>query len=102
MREGLKIVVTPGNYWALTQIGWLRRVDGDEFELVGARVLRRVGDRVPLATLAAKGPGKTIHVEEAAQTPEELHRLTIRRCIPADVEAWAKHCPKPKNWKDAE
>lgn len=98
MREGLKIVVTPGNYWALTQVGWLRRVDGDEYELVGARTLRRVGDMVPLAELAASGPGKTIKLMPAAVEPEELHRLLIRRCIPASEDAWAKHCPKPAGW----
>jgi hypothetical protein len=99
MRSGLKVIVTPGNYWALTQIGWLRRVDGDEYELVGARSLRRIGEQVPLATLAAKGPGKTIQVQPASEQPEELHRLTIRRCIPANEAAWAKECPRPKDWE---
>lgn len=98
MREGLKILVTPGNYWALTQIGWLRRVSGDEMELVGARVLRRIGERVPLAKLAADGPGNTIQVEAVAEIPEEVHRLAIRRCIPANEKEWAKWCPKPKDW----
>ena len=98
MREGLKVLVVPGSYWSLTQIGWLRRIDGDEWELVDARVLRRVGGRVPLATLAAEGPGETIHVEKAAELPEEIHRLTIRRCIPANEKAWMEYCPKPTGW----
>jgi hypothetical protein len=101
MRDGLKIVVTPGSYWALTQIGWLRRLDGDEYELVGARTLRRVGAQVPLAQLAAEGPGDSIKVQPTAVEPEEIHRLLIRRSIPASESAWAKWCPKPAGWGDA-
>jgi hypothetical protein len=100
MRAGLKIVVTPGNYWCLSQIGWLRRVEGDEWELVGARTLRRIGEQVPLAEIAAKGPGKTIKLMPVAEQPEEIHRLLIRRSIPANEAAWAEHCPKPDDWKD--
>jgi hypothetical protein len=102
VRPGLKLVVTPGtSYWGMTQVGWLRRVEGDEWELVGARTLQRIGDLVPISTLADKGPGKTIKLLPASKEPEELHRLIIRRCIPATESAWIKHCPKPAGWIDS-
>ena len=101
MRDGLKLVVTQRGYWPLVQVCWVRSVGGDEYELVGARVLRRIGDRVPLSELAAKGPGKTIRLQFAAEEPEETHRLLMGRCIPANVKNWIEHCPKPREWVDA-
>ena len=98
MTPGLKIVVTPGNYYGLTQVGWLRSTGGDEYELVGARTIRTVRDYIPLATLANGGPTKDVRLQDASARPEEIHRLLIRRCIPANEEKWAAECPKPKGW----
>lgn len=100
MRDGLKLLVTPGSYWGLTQIGWLRHLEGDEYEFIGCRTLRRVGQQVPLAKLADEGPDRTIELQPAAAKPEEIHRLLIRRSLPANEEAWKKHCPKPKDWEE--
>lgn len=99
MREGLAIVVTPGNYWALVQVGWLRHVEGDEWELADARTLLRISGDRGLSQLAAEGPRSDHEVKPASQYPEPLHRLTIRRVVYADVKAWAKDCPRPEGWQ---
>jgi hypothetical protein len=84
-------------------VGWLRRVSGDEWEMVGARIFSRFGESQALASLAAKGPYKESGKQptkllEASVQPEQIHRLAIGRCIPCDVKAWAEACPKPKGW----
>jgi len=102
MREGLAIVVTPGGgYWPLPQIGWLRRVAGDEWEIVNARVLKRAGTAVPLADLAADGLGDRTSIGRPSKYPVPVHRLTIRRVEFADPEKWAKECPRPSGWENA-
>jgi len=102
MRNGLKIIQVPGRYagWAVTRVGWLRRISGDEWEMIGARTIIRTGSPRPLDSLAADGPRKDHRLTDPAVAPEEIHRLVIRRSLPASVEAWAKHCPRPQNWID--
>lgn len=107
MREGLKLVQVPGSYYgrAVTLVGWLKRTSGDEFELHGAVMVWRTGQWAPggLDDLAADGPdSKRYGHSKPAKMPEELHRLTLRRSKPANPEAWAKICPRPKNWEASE
>lgn len=102
MRPGLKIITLPGAYYgyAVTRVGWLRRVSGDEFELVGACTIARTGQQrlEGINKLASDGPGKGYQVSAADEGPEEVHRLLVRRCVPANEKAWREHCPKPKGW----
>lgn len=104
MRDGLKIVQLPGGYgYSVTRVGWLRRVSGDDYELVNGRTMAREGaysiDGITKA--AAKGPnGYKLSVPD--EMPEELHRLLIRRAVPANAKAWAEACPMPKDWSERE
>lgn len=106
MHDGLKIIQLPGNYYGrgVTLIGWMRRISGDEWELMpGARVIwRKSGDfnHGGLDNLAANGLGKDYDASEPAKGAEHINRLLIRRARPADEKAWVKHCPKPKGWVD--
>jgi len=102
MRNGLKIIQVPGMYanLAVTRIGWLRRVSGDEWELTGARTIVRTGSSRTLDSLAAHGPKGDHRLTASAEGPEEIHRLVIRRSLPADVKAWAPYCPRPDGWTD--
>ncbi len=100
MRPGLKIVSLPGGYYPYVLVGWLRRVGGDEWEIVGARVVRRFGQNQALAGLAEKGPAKDTELLVASKKPESLHRLLIGRSIPCEPDKWAKECPKPKDWAE--
>jgi hypothetical protein len=104
MREGLKIIqIQITNWRALTFVGWLKRRYGDEYDLIDARIITRKSgepaDWNGVADLAENGPGKKYLLAPIMKEPEELHRLSnIRRSKPADEKAWAKHCPKPKDW----
>jgi hypothetical protein len=102
MRNGLKIIQVPGMYanLAVTRIGWLRRVSGDEWELIGASTIVRTGSPRSLDSLAAHGPKDDRRLTASAEAPEEIHRLVIRRSLPADVKAWAADCPRPDGWID--
>ena len=103
MREGLNIIVSPGGYSPYVRIGWCRRVDGDEWIMIGARIIRRFGRNQQLVNLAAKGPvanktvaGDNTDLLDAATEASPIHRLHAIRCEPANEKAWAKACPKPK------
>jgi hypothetical protein len=101
MRDGLKIIVLPGSrYYNVVRIGWLRRVSGDEYELVNARTVVRTAsyEAGGLARLASHGIEKRYKLSTADEGVEEIHRLVIRRSMPATEKSWAKDCPKPKGW----
>lgn len=102
MRNGLKILQVPGRYgYSVTVVGWLRRVVGDEMELLNACTVARTGNyRMDgLQKLASDGPKKGYDVTEPAKMVEDIHRLVIRRSINADPEKWPQS-PKPKGWVD--
>ena len=104
MERGLMLVMISGAYgYTLTLIGWASRVQGDEWNLApGNRTVFRTGpaDMGGFDKLAAKGPDG-YRMSDAAEIKEPLHRLLIRRCKPANVEAWRAHCPMPSGWGDA-
>lgn len=77
MRNGLKIVQLTGAYygWAVTRIGWLRRVSGD-------------------------GPMKDHRLTDIEDGAEDVNRILIRRSFAANEETWLKHCPRPSGWQD--
>ena len=103
MNEGLKILTYPsGGYYPYVFVGWLRRVGGDDYELVGARIIRRFGRDGALVNLAEKGPQSDTQLLDAAKHPEPVHRLLMGRVIQANAGAWKKECPKPKDWKGQE
>lgn len=104
MREGLNLVQVTGAYYgyAVTLVGWLRRVSGDEWELSpGYVTVMRTGERDlgGLDKLASTGPAKRYTTSEPATLPESIHRLLVRRCKPCDEKAWAKLVPRPSNWE---
>jgi hypothetical protein len=100
MNDGLKVIQVPGRYgYSATLVGWLRRVGGDEWELLpGARVVGRVGAGIGLGGIAAKGPTSDYRLFDPSETVEHIHRLVIRRALACNEKVWAKHCPKPKGW----
>jgi len=101
MTPGLKVVQLNGLYYGATFIAWVRRVEGDEYEMVaGARPLVRTGEYRSLAQLACDGPLKDHRVDPPSKLGEEIHRLTVRRVLKADENVWATFCPKPKDWAD--
>ena len=101
MREGLKLVQTPGRYWGVTQIGRLVHVRGDEYDLREARTIVRTGPMVSLRDLAMNGLGKHHRLSDAVPgSIEELNRIvSFRRCLVANVDAWLEHFPEAKKWE---
>lgn len=103
MTNGLKILQLPGRYagYSVTLVGWLRRVNGDEWALLpGARAIRLIGEPQGLGWLAANGIGN--HYEFIGQPSgaiEHVHRLVIRRALEADETKYADDCPRPKDWE---
>jgi hypothetical protein len=99
MTDGLKIIRVPGGRYGypVTLVGWMRRVAGDEWEIVGARVMIRTGAprASGLARAASHGPEQHYTLSESADGPEELHRLLIKRVWPCIREAWERECPRP-------
>ena len=107
MTPGLKIIqISITNYRAITFVGWLRRLYGDEFELLpGARIITKkpglAWDWNGIDNLAAGGLGKDYQVTPPMKMREELHRLgNIRRSKPANEESWRPHVPRPADWSD--
>ena len=90
MREGLVLIQVPGRYWGVTRVGYVKRVEGDEWEFRGVTVIR-TGTTRTLADLAANGPGGDHDVSAVDALPELLHRFTPRRVLVASEEAWGKH-----------
>lgn len=101
MREGLKIVLLPGGYYGrpVFRVGWLRRIEGDEYELLNARTIIRTGAYAVggFDRLREKGPAG-YKLSEIAEEPEDVNRHTIRRSGKARESAWIEHCPKPNGW----
>ena len=100
LKNGLRIVSIPGGYYPYVLVGWLRRVAGDDWEMVSARVISRFGANQQLAVLAEKGPAKDTKLLEASTQPEDFHRLLINRSIRCNPESWAAACPRPLAWID--
>ncbi len=105
MRTGLTVLQVTGAYYgyAVTLVGWMRRVGGDEYELMPGHVtVLRKGERHPngLDRLAAHGPGDDYSCSEPAEMVEQLHRLLVRRPKPCNEKAWKKIVPRPHGWVD--
>ena len=104
--KGLRIVSIPSGYNPYVLIGWLRRLEGDEYELVGARVIRRYGTDVSLTQLAEDGPAHDTQLLRASAHPEPVNRLLMSRCLVTNEDAWStkrakdKACPRPNGWVD--
>ena len=62
----LCIVSIPSGYYPYVLIGWAHRVEGLEWEIVGARVIRRFGRDVAITTLAHEGPQRGTELLPAA------------------------------------
>ncbi len=100
MKEGIAIISQPSGWYPYVQIGWLKHLDGFEWEIHGVRVIRLFGPNVALTTLAEKGPQHGTELLPASHLPELIFRPNVRRCIVADARAWVKECPKPKSWEE--
>ena len=98
MREGLKLIKLPG-YYGPVRVGWLRRIDGDNYELLAGSVLviRTNGSRA-LAELAADGPLKDHKLTDKAGTAHDVNEFRVWQAIDCG-DAWREFVPQPKEWR---
>lgn len=99
MREGLKLIKFPG-YYGPVYIGWLRRIGGDQYELVpGCRWITRLSGNRDCLALADDGPldDHKIHPASKKATPD-VNEFRVWQAWNVDEEKWLPHCPKPKDW----
>ena len=98
MREGLKLIKLPG-YYGPVRVGWLRRIDGDNYELLAGSVLviRTSGSRA-LAELAADGPLKDHKLTDKAGTAHDINEFRVWQAIDCG-DAWREFVPQPKEWR---
>lgn len=102
MEPGLYLMQIPITNRAITIVGWLRRIHGDEYELApGARIVTRLHGSPSwdgIAKLAENGPGDSYKLYDPMKTSEPLHRLIMRRPKPCIESAWIAHVPRPGDW----
>jgi hypothetical protein len=105
MKEGLLLVKFAGWYGrGLVRVGWVRRVSGDEYEMLpgAVSVWRRGAPLTPLDQLAALGPKKhKHHAVDPSLVVEPLHRWSGVRVLYCHEAAWATDCPslvRPAGW----
>ena len=94
MRNGLYLLTTPsGGSVAVLRVGWLRRVEGDEYELVGARTPLR-GEYTVTFDQAQDAPPPSWKWTEPLKRPLQLHRFQIRAPVELDPAGYAKLFPR--------
>jgi hypothetical protein len=95
MFEGMALIQVTGNYgYKVTKVGWLHRIEGDEWVIRGAIVIKRTGNLVDLEVLASEGLGVQHTATAPATTGERLHRWSASRCLEVNEAAWIAICPK--------
>lgn len=103
MEHGLCGVMIRGAYgYSLTLVGWCVRGHGDEWRMLpGHRAVFRTGavNLNGFDKICANGP-QGYRLSDPAELRENLHRLLVMRAKPANEKAWAKECPRPKDWKE--
>ncbi len=83
------------------RLGWVRRIQGDEYEAINMVTPLRNGDYETLfADLAIDGPPKKWKFSRPMPRPSPLNRFHILGPISLDPDQWAKVCPRPKDWRD--
>ena len=104
MEPGLYVIqVAINRYYAITLVGWLHRLHGDEYALApGARVVSLrpgiLADWNGIAMLAEEGPGDRYQIGRPMKTPELMHRLMMQRPKPCLLPGWIEYMPQPSNW----
>jgi hypothetical protein len=99
MKEGLYVWSQPSGGVVVLRIGWIRRVEGDEYEAQHMVTPKRNGDySVMLADLAIDGPTKKWDYTRPLPRPSPLNRFHIFGPVSLEPSQWSEICPKPKGW----
>ena len=99
MKPGLYLFATPSGGRAVLRVGWIRRVEGDEYEVVSQRTPKRSEYTTMPSEAAAKGPPSAWKFTDPHPLPCPLTRYHIHHPWPCNEKAWAKVCPRPEGFE---
>lgn len=95
MFEGMALIQVKGNYgYLITKVGWLHRVEGDEWVIRGSIIIKRTGVLTDIEILASEGLNSSHIASAPTKVGERLHRWTPVRCLEVNVDKWITLCPK--------
>ena len=98
MRAGLFLITTPSSdSVAVLRAGWVRRVEGDEYEMVGARTPMRNGHSMMFCD-AQEAPPPSWRWAEPLKRSIPLHRFQIRAPVELNPEGYAALFPRPEGF----
>jgi len=102
MKNGLYIwSQLSGGSVAVLRVGWIRRVEGDEYEALNMVTPQRKGDyETMFSDLAIDGPPKKWSFTRPIPGACPLNRFQIQGPVPLNPEQWAKISPKPDRWRE--
>jgi len=90
-----------GGSVAVLRVGWIRRVEGDEYEALNMVTPQRKGDyETMFSDLAIDGPPKKWSFTRPIPGACPLNRFQIQGPVPLNPEQWAKISPRPEEWKE--
>ena len=101
LKNGLMFWAQPSGSVVVLRLGWVRRVEGDEYEALHMVTPLRNGDYDTLwDSLAIDGPPKKWKFSRPMPRPSPLNRFHILGPVSLDPKQWAEVCPKPKGWEE--
>jgi hypothetical protein len=89
MQSGAKILVIRSTSYNPYVLAGYVHVQGFELKVYDARVIRRFGTSMALASLAKNGPIESTEILDSSPM-EEIFRPNVSRAIPLNIDAWAK------------
>jgi len=91
----------PSGSVVVIRIGWVRRIEGDEYEGLHVVTPKRNGDYDTMFSDAAiDGPPKKWDYTRPLPRPSPLNRFHILGPVSLDPKQWADVCPTPKGWME--
>ncbi len=95
---GVDVAGGTRGYYLYVLVGWLRHLEGLEWEVVNARLITTIGGDGSLDDLAAKGPQLGTRLRADSGDPEPVWRPNVIRVRRCNLNKWLKYCPKPKDF----
>ena len=81
------------------RIGWIRRIEGDEYEALHMVTPKRNSYEKMLSDAAIDGPPTGWTYTRPLPRPSPLNRFHILGAVSLDPKQWAKVCPRPEGWE---
>ena len=100
MKNGLYLFTQPSGGVTVIRIGWIKRLEGDEYEVLNSVTPKRAGDYETMwSDVAIDGPPKKWSFTRPIPGGCPITRWQILGPVPLQESQWTKLCPKPKDWE---